>query len=169
MRTLLVLLAVLATLVVEHAPWRLMALLAEVPFVDKTAVRLPDQNTRYWDVQDLEQQLREQGWTVEYTSELDEGTKGETDSRARSIRLSDKLPWDARLAVLAHEAGHTQQPVWATHNQSEAYAELAAALIAHDGLREHARYLARMRGDVFLLAVMEWRALYRTAESMESR
>lgn len=162
-----ILLAVLLTLIVEHAPWRLMALCAEVPFLSVTEVRFSDRQDRYWDAQNLEQQLHTQGWTVHYAP-LHSDASGFTDFERRDIWIDDRLAWNARLAVLAHEAGHTQQPNWATHNQGEVFAEIVSALIAHDGLREHARYLARMRGDAYLLAVTEWRALYRAADLFSS-
>ena len=157
------LLTVLAVLILAHAPWRLAELLCVVPFVSVTDLRTSDHNDRYWDVQDLEARLRALGWTVQYTS-LGPAIYGQTDTFSRNVWISQTLGWNARLATLAHEAGHTRQPEWVTHTQGEAYAEMVAALIAPDGIREHARYLARMRGDTFLMAVTEWRSIYRTAD-----
>ena len=157
------LLIVLSVLILEHAPWRLAALLCEVPFVSVTETRFSDHTDRYWDAQNLQQQLERQGWTIHY-GPLQGGISGLTYSEDRTIWVDDRLAWNGRLAVLAHESGHTQHPSWVTHNQGEAYAEMVAALLAHDGLREHARFLARMRADTFLLAITEWRSLYRTAD-----
>lgn len=155
-------LAVLATFVMFYTPWRLMALVGATLVAPPTEQRLSSKNGRYWDVQDLQNRLKALGWDVEYV-DLPEGYLGVTSVDERKISVSTELSWNGRLAVLAHEAGHTRQPEWSTHNEGEAFAEAVSVLIDRDDLWSHARYLARMRMDSILTIIGEWRRIERTA------
>lgn len=164
-----VLAALLIAFVLEHAPWRLMALYAEVLVITPRMERLSPQNDRYWDAQDLMQRLQAHGYRVTFEPDLitTQGAYGFTDPHDFSIHVDQSLSWNSRLAVLAHEAGHTLQPARRTQGQREAFAESVAMLVAHDGLLEHARYLASLKPDFLIEAVADWPAIYHAAEALQ--
>ncbi len=155
-----------------HAPWRLAALAAETLVIAPGLTRTSDQDDQYWQALDLQRRLENMGWTVTYVPGISrEGQKvyGVTDPSAHTITMDAGLRWNARLAILAHEGGHTLQSGWLTRNQGETFAEAVATLISHDGLREHARYLTGFRADAVLTILVEWRAIYRAAAVLEDR
>ena len=147
--------------ILNHAPWRLMALAVETFVVDEGYVRISQADDHYWRCLDLAARLERLGWTVTYEP-LSASYFGVTDPHDHTIRINETLHWNARLATLAHEAGHVFQPARLTQNQSEMYAESVAALVAHDGLREHARYLATLKGDLVTM-IMYWPDIYNVA------
>lgn len=159
-------LAVLTVLILAHAPWKLIALGVEVFNVTPGLTRISRDDAHYWQALNLEERLIASGWSVKYAP-IEGDVFGETFPDRRAIVIEDRLHWNARYAVLAHEAGHTLQPAWATRNQGEVFAECVAALLAQDGLREHARYLAKYRGDFLLTVFVEWPAMYRAAALLE--
>lgn len=165
------LLAFLAAFILFNAPWRLATLYVDVLLMPSGFTRISNTDSRYWEVQDLQLRLERSGWTVIYKDGLsaNSGLLGMTTSDERTIYIDSSMHWDARYAVLAHEAGHTMQPFRLTSNQGEAFAESVAMLISHDGYREHARYLSALKTDFLVEAVADWRAIYRTAAFFEGR
>lgn len=165
-------LQVLTLIILIHAPWRVMFTVIEAMYLTPGPTRFTTDTTRYWDEMYLEARLVGMGWEVGYQKDLDIlGTKvlGLTNPRTHQIWIDADLPWNARYAVLAHEGGHTLQPVWVNNDQAEAFAELVAMLVARDGIREHARYLATHKTDTFLIALIEWPAIYHAAAALEDR
>ena len=159
-------LAVLVASILAHAPWRLMVLFAEALVASPGHAVTSTANNKYWQCQDLWTTLeRRLGWTVKF-EDLNANLYGMTDTPHRIILINSSLSWNGRYAVLAHEGGHALQPSFISDTQGEAFAESVAALVAHDGLWEHARYIARVRSDIFVL-VVEWRAIYRAAAILE--
>ena len=162
-------LAVLVAVILAHAPWRLSALFVETLAVDTGPVQLRASADGYWVAQRLEQRLSQLGWHVEYIPALNVWgmpVYGATFPGERAVRIAAELSWADRAAVLAHEGAHGLQPPRLTEGQSEVFAESVAMLVAHDGLREHARYLANLRGDLIVM-IVEWRAIYRAAAVLE--
>ena len=153
--------------IILYAPWRLMVLTYYVFTTPAAMVESDPGHTRYWDAQNLQVRLERLGWTVEYASSLHEGVYGGTTFHTRSIQILDSLSWNARFAVLAHEGGHTLQPGWANHGHGEAFAETVAALVTRSNYRNHARYLARVRGDYLIMIITDYPALYRAASMLE--
>lgn len=165
-----IILALLVAYIVTSAPWRLIWLTGYVLTTSATLVHMPDTNIRYWETLDLEQRLIKLGWTITYKppSQMDDGgLYGSTEFHTRQIDILDSLSWDGRFSVLAHEGGHTLQPGWANHGRGEAFAEAVAMLMTGDRTREHARYLARMRGDYLLMVITEWQSIYHAASVLE--
>lgn len=156
----------LLAFVLEHAPFRLAALVIETCYMPPSLVRMSHETDRYWDTLNLQLTLERMGWNVTYESNLMDGAAyGVTFFEPRAIQIETKLMWNDRLAVLAHEGGHTLQPRRLTSEQGEVFAEAVAALVAHDGLREHARYLAQHRASL-LTAVVYWQEIYRAADML---
>lgn len=137
----------------EHAPWKLMVLYTEAMTIQNGITRVPMTNGHKWEAEDLKARLEFLGWDVEWTDDLGGmcGCYGLTNPRTRHIDIDSALSWDARFSVLAHEAGHTLQMQRLTENQGEVFAEAVSTLVSHDGFRDHARYLAAMRGDLWIL------------------
>ncbi len=158
-------LVLLLAFIVEHAPWRLATLLAESLILTPSRARMVDGVDQYWHVLDLTDRLARLGYEVQYVPDLakEHEAWGITNPQLRIIVIDDSLSWNARMAVLAHEAGHTQMIGRFTEGQSEVLAESVSALISHNGLREHARYLAQLRADMWV-AVVYWPDIYRAAE-----
>jgi hypothetical protein len=154
------------------APWRVMTLGAEVLFMSPGHVRSDNGTHRYWDALSLESKLEMLNYSVTYAGGLEvDGHEayGVTDMEKHAIIIDGGLSWNARLAVLAHEAGHTLQPGWVTTRQAEAFAETVAMLVSHDGYREHARYLASHKMDALFMMVVEWPSMYHAAALLEDR
>lgn len=159
---------ILLTLLALTIPWRLAALFAEALVVSPGLTRTQSGTDDYWAALDLQARLERLGWAVQYKPGLadDCGCYGLTSFHSRDIYIEDALSWNARFAVLAHEAGHTLEPPRLTENQGEVFAEAVATLIARDGLRDHARYLASMRGDLFTMVAYE-REIYATVATLQ--
>lgn len=159
-------------LVAIHAPWRVMMLAAEVLVMAPGRVHVDQGTQHYWDALSLESKLETLNYGVSYAHGLEvdgQEAYGVTDMEAHTITIDAELSWNARLAVLAHEGGHTLQPGWVTSRQAEAFAETVAMLVSHDGYREHARYLAHMRMDALFMMVVEWPAMMHAAAVLEDR
>lgn len=162
----------LFVIVAMHAPWRVMVLGAEVLTMAPSRVRTDNQTDRYWDALSLESRLVALNYSVAYLRDLKidgQEVYGYTSPNDHAIVVEAGLSWNARLAVLAHEAGHTLQPGWASTRQGEAFAETVAMLISHDGYREHARYLAQHRMDTLFMMLVEWPGMYHAASILEDR
>lgn len=166
------LLAFLLLAVVIHAPWRLMMLAAETMAVNPSETRFSVGNDKYWEVLVLEGRLMDMGWTIQYVDSIDfmgRAAQGLTDPDAHIIALDKHLSWDARMAILAHEGGHTLQRGWYNRAEGEIFAEAVATLVSHDGYREHARYMAQYRMSAMWLLLTDSRAIYRAARTLEDR
>jgi hypothetical protein len=160
----------LSAFIVFHAPWRLMALTAETFVLRPGNAHVRVTSDYYWDVEALENRLIGLGWTVQYARDIRLNgvpAYGITDHHSHAIVVESALQWDARYAVLAHEAGHTLQPFWADGIQADCFAEAVAVLLVHDGLREHARYLASQRWVCTTLMLAEWPAIYHAAALLQ--
>ena len=159
-------LALLLSFIITYTPWRLVALTYYVMTTPATMVQVPSDHDRYWDAIYLAHRLEQFGWTVTYVPVKDThgfDAYGLTFFQNRAVVVEEALSWTARYAVLAHEGGHTMQPASLTGQQKEVFAEIVAALVTRTHLREHARYLARTRGDYLLVVITEWQRLYRVA------
>lgn len=169
MRTLL---AVLSVVILLHAPWRLAALVCEAEVMHPGRVRMEQGNDGYWHAIELETRLIGVGFSVAYVKGLSyagQEVYGLTEIAQHKISVDADLSWDARYAVLAHEGGHVLQPIWLDGREPEAFAEMVAMLVAHDGIREHARYLAGLKSEVLVVALSEWQAIYHAAAVLEDR
>lgn len=162
-----ILLALLLVTIAVHGPWRVAYLFAQTLVSAGGPTRVSDKDDSYWRARDLEDQLDHLGWDLQYVEGMT-SVYGTTSPHLRAIRIDGTLHWNARLAILAHEGGHTQQPSRLTNNQSEVFAEAVAYVVARDGVTEHARYLSALRGDLLVLVVY-WRDIYRAAAVLESR
>lgn len=154
-------------------PWRLLALLSETFVVHPGLTRVVQTNERYWDTMSLQERINELGYSVKYTKGLVIQTgmfevtpiygltkKGEGSI---AIEIEAGLSWDARYAILAHEGGHIFQSEMYSQAEGEAFAEAVAMLISHDGVREHARYLANRKLALFTLIALDSARIYRAA------
>jgi hypothetical protein len=161
-------LAVLLSLIVLNFPWRLGVLAVETLCLRPGLTHVVQGTNRYWDVRDLEGRLNGLGWSVGFTR-VEEDIYGKTVPMFHVIVIDEQLSWNARLGILAHEAGHTHQPAWLNDEQGEVFAEAVALLYAHDGIREHARYLSKFKGTTLMLLLTEWPAIYHAAATLEDR
>lgn len=174
-------LVLLLAFIVAHTPWKLMALGAEVLVMTPGPYRASTSDSDYWETLRLEARVVALGYSVGYEKSLtmlsfENGVPqlvrvwGSTDKgRDHKVMLEEHMHWNARRSVLAHEAGHILQPVWVNEDMAEAFAESVGMLVAHDGLREHARYLSRDKVTFFIIALTEWRAIYHSAATLEDR
>lgn len=163
---------VLLTLIVVFAPWRLFVVVAETIVMKPGHLRETQRVDGYWQAMELEARLIALGWVISYQSNVNyEGQEayGITNNTVHQITIDENLRWNDRLAVLAHEAGHTQQPGWAGTAEGEAFAEMVATLVCHCGFREHARYLARVKVETLLMAFTEWDNIYAAAATLEAK
>jgi hypothetical protein len=166
------LLAFLTLAILMHAPWRLAALVAETMVAHPGLTRVSDGNDKYWDVMALEARLVDLGWELKYEKHINiwgHEVYGLTNPEEHIIYVDADLSWNARFAVLAHEGGHVLQRGWYNRAEGDAFAEAVAALVAHDGLREHARYLSSFKMSAVWVMVTDWRAIYRAAGVLEDR
>lgn len=162
------LLAVLILFVVEHGPWRLLANTPNVLMGRPSQARVPSGTNDYWKAIELEGRLNELGWTVLYSSIVDQGVYGLTIPKQHVIYIEQSLSWDARYNVLTHEGAHTQQPAWLSDSQAEMFAESVALLMATDNPSNHTRYLARFKLDYVMMVLIEWQDIYRAAAQLEN-
>ena len=161
----LVVLTVLLTVIALHAPWRLSVLTVETLMMQPGYLRLPTGASDYWRVKDLEDRLTFMGWTISYQPDSPH-YYGVTSFNNRSIVINESLSWNARYMVLAHEGAHALQPPRLTQEQSEIFAESVAALVTGWHIREPARYMASLKGDL-LIVVVYWREIYRAANTLQ--
>lgn len=164
------LLALLLTLYITiHAPWRLLGLGTEMFMLHPGGPHFGASTAQYWQTQALETRLMALGWSVRYLPNISvygQPAYGVTVSGEHAIAVDAELAWDARYAVLAHEAGHTQQPYWVNSVEGDCFAEAVATLLAHDGLREHARYMASRKWTCAAMLVAEWPSIYHAAATL---
>lgn len=162
------LLALLLTLyIVLMAPWRLLVLAAETFAVRPGAPHFTTDDSRFWQAIRLEERLLSMGWSVRYPTQIQfmgQEAYGVTSPGEHVIVVESALHWSARAAVLAHEAGHTVQPIWVSRVEGDCFAESVATLIMHDGYRDHARFLASARWTCLGLMLAEYPAIYRAAD-----
>lgn len=96
------------------------------------------------------------GFKLDYVKEFEEktGDYGETmiGSGVRQIVLEESLGPNARIAVLAHEMGHTLQPPFLDPGEAEVFAEAVAFLVCRrlniDMFESAANYIALHRGGL---------------------
>lgn len=163
-------LALLLAYIVEHTPWRLLALLGETLVVKPGRTQVVKGTARYWDVLALEMRLAAMGWTISYDRHLHGGRAyGLTDNEAHTIQIDADLEWDARYSILAHEGGHALQSAWEWVNEEdgEAFAESVAYLVAQNGVREHARYLSTHKLALLSTIVFKADRVYRAAALLQ--
>jgi len=161
-----IILAILVAFILSHAPWRLAVLGVETFAMTPSHTRVDTGNEKYWDVLRLQYRLGALGWTIEYAPNLqfnEQQAYGLTSFDGHIIVVDSDLSWNGRYSVLLHEGGHILAPYWANRGQAEAFAETVAALAAHDGLREHARYLSLYKEDFVIAVLLNWRDVYRAA------
>jgi hypothetical protein len=166
------LLIILLTFIAFHAPWRLAALVAETLSLHPGETRFSQTDDQYWEAMQLEGRVIALGYRVGYVNGIVVNgfpAYGVTDNRQHLVEVDASLHWNARFAVLAHEAGHVVEPIWVHGQSAEVFAEMVAALVARDGLREHARWLSDSKGEVLLMALTEWPAIYHAAALLEDR
>jgi len=111
-------------------------------------------NDLYWPAQELQAVLFViNGARVVYGSA--EGYSGITYWETRQIAIDERLSWNARFEVLAHEAGHVLQPQGLTQIEGEVFAEGVAYLVlrhyGHDRIELHAYYLAARKSGLDVL------------------
>lgn len=161
------LLAVLLTLILAFAPWRLVALAGETMMMRPSISHFTSRDDLYYEALALEARLLALGYSVKYQTGLNfmgQEAWGLTVPTEHQIYVEERLHWNARYAVLAHEAGHVLQPDWVDREEGDAFAEIVAALVTHDGLREHARFLARSKGAFLITAIAGWQEAYHAAD-----
>jgi hypothetical protein len=162
----------LALLVILYTPFRLVAVTTEAIFMHPGDTHMSQDTDRYWDVLELEARLVGMSWAVGYEAPLSfmgQSAYGLTNTGEHTIRVDANLRWNARLAVLAHEGGHTLEPWWCDRDQGEVFAEMVATLVAKDGFREHARYLSRTKGTAVMMLILEWQSVYHAAAVLEDQ
>lgn len=161
-----ILLVLLLAFTLEHAPFRLAAVSVQALVMPSGYTRLDMNGTdRYWQTLDLDLRLTKLGWKVSYEKNLLEqhSAYGMTSFRDRTIQIDERLNWNARFAVLAHEGGHTLQPTYSMSlGQAEVFAESVAMLVEGRGQTRHARYLAMWRPDL-ITALVYWQEIYKAA------
>lgn len=152
-------------------PWKLSALALESFVIEPSVVQQHADNDKYWDVKTLTVRLRiRYGFEVEYVPNLllTEHAYGVTYAwPKRLIQIDDSLSWSERYRVLTHEAAHVLQPMRMTDQENEVFAESVSALITHDGLVEHARYLSEFKSVLPVTFLFRWRDIYKAAEQLE--
>lgn len=165
------LLGVMGTLVVlglSAGPWKLAVLGVEALAMTPSVVQQRADHDHYWDVQTLEVRLQVRfGYEVAYVPGLlDEShVYGRTMWwPKRLIEIDESLSWSERWRVLTHEAGHVLQPQRLSTQEKEVFAESVSALLAKDGLREHARYMAEVKAAIPLTLLIYWPEIYQAAE-----
>jgi hypothetical protein len=105
--------------------------------------------------------------TIEYTDDLPDGVAGRTLVQTRAIQIEKDLSWDARLQVLAHEAGHILSPSpIEDYADRETFADAVSYLVCrHFGWAPtgtYAQYLAGRKNGLHILhdyrTEIEWAA-----------
>lgn len=170
MRVQSFILGVVLTVLWAVTPFRLATLGAETFWLHSQLPRFSQADDRFWDAVRLESKLLARGWTVTYATHVSlygQPAWGLTSLTAHRIFVDEGLHWNARLAVLAHEAGHTMQPDWLAEGEAECFAESVSTLVSRDGVREHARYMASARWTCLGLLLAEFPAIYRAAATFQ--
>lgn len=153
--------------IVANAPWRLLVLAAETFAVRPGPPHFTTDDSRFWQAIALEGRLMSMGWQVQYPHQIMFGSTpayGMTSPDQHLVVVESALHWSARAAVLAHEAGHTVEPIWVSRVEGDCFAESVATLIMHDGYRDHARFMASARWTCLGLMLAEFPAIYHAAD-----
>lgn len=153
--------------IVANAPWRLLVLAAETFAVRPGPPHFTVDESRFWQAIHLEERLMSMAWRVGYQPQVvfaGQPAYGVTLPNEHVIMVDSGLHWSARAAVLAHEAGHTVEPIWVSRVEGDCFAESVATLIMHDGYRDHARFLASARWTCLGLMLAEFPAIYHAAD-----
>lgn len=114
-------------------------------------------NDLYWHVHELEAALYVYtGTRVSYTlGNGPDGAGGYTILEKRLVFVDPAYSWNARLVVLAHEAGHVLQPVHLTEPEGEVFAESVGYLVLrHFGagnVKAHGHYLAQYKSGLYII------------------
>lgn len=156
---------VLAGLMV-HMPWKVAATVVEAEWLRPGRAHLTQRTDAYWRALSLEARLVNLGYTVTYKhglSYMGVEAYGLTVRSTHQIFIEESLSWNDRFAVLAHEGGHVFEPGWLVGWQSDVFAEMVAMLVADDGIREHARWLAGAKLDVLVVGLAAWPEVYHAA------
>jgi hypothetical protein len=162
----------LAGYIALATPWKLAALMVETFYVHPGLTRMTQTHTRYWDVAILKERIEALGYTVKFTKDLTMPSMfqsirvyglTEKGGGKASIQVDEGLSWDMRYDVLAHEGGHIFQSERYSEEESEAFAEAVATIVTHNGLREHARYLASHKLALFTVLLLDSAKVYRAA------
>lgn len=168
-----VILAALLTVVALSAPWRLMMFSVETLMMRPGVLRTTQSNEHYWDAMSLESRVVALGYTVKYLKQPlypGRAAYGVTLPAVHLIAIDEALSWDDRYSVLAHEAGHVLQPGYLDYDAGEVFAESVATLVTtNHRFREHARYLASLKGAFIVTVAAEWQAIYHAAAVLEDR
>ena len=167
-----VVLALLLAFIIEHTPWTLLALLSESMVLRPGLTKVVKGTDHYWECRALDLRLTGLGWTVSYVSHLRNGLEevyGLTNLANHTIQVDADLEWNARYAILAHEGGHALMSVyeWGDEGDAEAFAEAIGALVAGDGIREHARYLSTRKLNLLNITVLKADRIYRAAAMLQ--
>lgn len=163
-------LAALLLVIALITPWRLVGLSVEMFTVRPGTPHFTQADDRFWQAIYLEERLHRLGWALTYESDLTvngQNAFGGTSFDAHTIYVDRDLHWNARAAVLAHEAGHTQQPAWVSPVEADCFAEGVATVLMHDGLRDHARYLASRRWTCLGVYLIESGAIYTAVATLQ--
>jgi hypothetical protein len=164
------LLGVALTVLWALTPFRILALAGETFWVRPGEAHYDAGTDRYWDTLQLEATLISRGWAVGYVESITyygNPAWGLTNRTDHTIYVEDSLRWNARLAILAHEAGHTMQPSWLNPEEADCFAESVSALVSRDGLRNHAHYLARSRWTCLGTMLAVYPEMYRAAATLK--
>jgi hypothetical protein len=90
------------------------------------------------------------------------GTAGVSSRQHRIIALDGTLSPNAKLQVLAHEAGHILQPEGLTKAESEVFADAVALLVTGDDVHVFSHYLAGSKSGLGVLRIyrreIQWAA-----------
>lgn len=144
-------------------PVRLLLLSADSFLHHPGMTRVETGNDAYWKVLDLSMRMGALGWDVGFEHPLDLNgliIYGVTDPTRHTIRVDSALSWDARYAVLAHEAGHTLAPPGLSYPEHECFAEAVAYVYVGDRATEHGRYLSSSRWTCLGLYLSDSSSIY---------
>lgn len=129
------------------------------PWIEQTAV-VPEGDDAKLAAERLTVRIREQLVAIVVYSGMEDygGVLGLTLRNERHILVHKDLGWNARLVVLAHEAGHLLQPRMLTDAESEVFVEGVSWLVGrrlHGDFADeaHRRYLAQYKALLWV-----WRA-----------
>lgn len=162
-------LTALLTAITVLAPWRLMQMAVEVVAMKAGPTRFSQADDQYWDAQRMERKIRALGYEVYYQRSLNwmnQPVYGLTIKSEHTVSIESDLHWNARYAVLTHEAGHILSPYYLDRSMDDVFAETVAALVT-GGLPEHARYLTDNKLLFLSTAAQEWPALYHAAAVLQ--
>ena len=79
------------------------------------------------------------------------GTAGVSSREHRIIALDGTLSPNARLQVLAHEAGHVLQPDGLSKQEAEVFADAVSLLVTGDDAHVYSQYLAGSKSGLHAL------------------